>query len=216
MLSGRRHRSPWPWWRWHRCSCTFDAPLRVVRVHTPPYLRDAGDTPTGRQRRAHRPLCRFGLAQPMLLAGHAGHALPAGRAPRSRRPTRSGGPVGAGAPGLGPPDPDRPDSRSAPPAGTPANWRRCAGPAGLAGEPGGHHRAPAAIRSTPRDSSPRCSACAPVFDAGLGVEGAAGGGVGATRHRRLPWRCRSYAALPAPRHAADDGALRAVRGGRAA
>ena len=78
---------------------TFDAPLRVVRVRTPAYLRQAAPTLPAEPGAAHHPLCRLGIGGTDVVAGQRGHALPPGRRRARRRRDALGGPVGSGPPG---------------------------------------------------------------------------------------------------------------------
>ncbi len=77
---------------------TFDAPLRVVRVHTPPYLRATAPLlPTG-DVVLTVPFAFSGSSQPMLWQAVAGmHFRLAGAALKT--PDALGRPVGSGAPG---------------------------------------------------------------------------------------------------------------------
>ena len=77
---------------------TFDAPLRVVRVHTPPYLRDAATRPPDGDVVLTVPFAVSGSAQPMLWQAMQGMRFRlAGAALKT--PDALGGPVGEGAPG---------------------------------------------------------------------------------------------------------------------
>ncbi len=77
---------------------TFSAPLRVVRVHTPPYLRAvASSTPTDHVLLTV-PFAVTGSTQPMLWQAMQGMRFRlAGAALKT--PDATGGPVGTGAPG---------------------------------------------------------------------------------------------------------------------
>ena len=142
---------------------TFETPLRVVRVHTPPYLprASAAASPAGvgGSRGPHRSLRRLGFDGADAVAGHAGHGLPTGR--RRAQDARCDGSAGrVGRSGVGPPDPDRSDDQRSGAAGGDA---RPVGdgpqrPASLAGGPASSSPAPAATRSTRRGSSPPRSA----------------------------------------------------------
>ena len=77
---------------------TFEAPLRVVRVHTPPYLRDAATRPPAGDVVLTVPFAVSGSTQPMLWQAMQGMRFRlAGAALKT--PGVLGGPVGAGAPG---------------------------------------------------------------------------------------------------------------------
>jgi hypothetical protein len=77
---------------------TFDAPLRVVPVHTPPYLRDAATRPADGDVVLTIPFAVSGSAEPMLWQAMQGMRFRlAGAALKT--PDAQGGPVGAGAPG---------------------------------------------------------------------------------------------------------------------
>ena len=77
---------------------TFEAPLRVVRVHTPPYLRDAATRPPAGNVVLTVPFAVSGSTQPMLWQAMQGMRFRlAGAALKT--PNVLGGPVGAGAPG---------------------------------------------------------------------------------------------------------------------
>ncbi|HEX4127385.1 MAG TPA: hypothetical protein VHX67_07385 [Acidimicrobiales bacterium] len=77
---------------------TFDAPLRVVRVHTPPYLRDAASRPPAGSVVLTVPFAVTGSTQPMLWQAMQGMRFRlAGGALKT--PDAQGGPVGTGAPG---------------------------------------------------------------------------------------------------------------------
>jgi hypothetical protein len=77
---------------------TFDAPLHVVRVHTPPYLRDAATRPPAGAVVLTVPFAVSGSAQPMLWQAMQGMRFQlAGAALKTPNPR--GGPVGTGAPG---------------------------------------------------------------------------------------------------------------------
>jgi hypothetical protein len=77
---------------------TFDAPLRVVRVHTPPYLRDAATGPPAGNVVLTVPFAVSGSTQPMLWQAMQGMRFRlAGAALKT--PNVQGGPVGTGAPG---------------------------------------------------------------------------------------------------------------------
>ena len=78
---------------------TYDAPLRVVRVHTPTYLREAAVRPPAGSVVLTVPFAVTGSAQPMLWqAMQAMHFRLAGAALKTPNPL--GGPVGTGAPGT--------------------------------------------------------------------------------------------------------------------
>jgi hypothetical protein len=77
---------------------TFDAPLRVVRVRTPTYLREAGTRPPEGSVVLTVPFAVSGSSQPMLWQAMQGMRFRlAGAALKT--PDAQGGPVGAGAPG---------------------------------------------------------------------------------------------------------------------
>jgi len=77
---------------------TFDAPLRVVRVHTPAYLRSSAPTLPADDVVLTVPFAVSGSAQPMLWQATEGmHFRLAGGALKTPGPL--GGPIGAGAPG---------------------------------------------------------------------------------------------------------------------
>jgi hypothetical protein len=77
---------------------TFDAPLRVVPVRTPPYLRDATTRPPAGNVVLTIPFAVSGSTQPMLWQAMQGMRFRlAGAALKT--PDRQGGPVGTGAPG---------------------------------------------------------------------------------------------------------------------
>jgi hypothetical protein len=77
---------------------TFDAPLRVVRVQTPPYLRDAATRPPDGNVVLTVPFAVSGSSQPMLWQAMQGMRFRlAGAALKT--PNARGGPVGTGAPG---------------------------------------------------------------------------------------------------------------------
>jgi hypothetical protein len=77
---------------------TYDAPLRVVRVHTPPYLRDAATRPPAGNVVLTVPFAVSGSSQPMLWQAMQGMRFRlAGAALKT--PNALGGPVGDGAPG---------------------------------------------------------------------------------------------------------------------
>jgi hypothetical protein len=77
---------------------TFDAPLRVVRVQTPPYLRDAATRPPDGNVVLTVPFAVSGSSQPMLWQAMQGMRFRlAGAALKT--PNAQGGPVGTGAPG---------------------------------------------------------------------------------------------------------------------
>ncbi|HEY5383734.1 MAG TPA: hypothetical protein VIJ56_00745, partial [Acidimicrobiales bacterium] len=119
---------------------TFDAPLRVVRVHTPPYLRDAATRPPAGNVVLTVPFAVSGSSQPMLWQAMQGMRFRlAGAALKT--PDAQGGPVGMG-PGVGPPNPDGPQHRWSGAAGGdthPTGDRACRAGV-LAGGSGGHHR----------------------------------------------------------------------------
>jgi hypothetical protein len=76
---------------------TFAAPLRVVRVHTPPYLRTTTSTPAGRVLLTV-PFAVSGTSQPMLWQALQGMRFRlAGAALKT--PDVTGGPIGSGPPG---------------------------------------------------------------------------------------------------------------------
>ena len=122
---------------------TFGTPLRVVRVHTPPYLRDAA---TRAARPAHVvltvPFAVSGSTQAHAVAGHAGHALSTGRRRAQDARRAREGRSGPGAPGSARRIlTDLTISGPALPAGTPAQLATVRQrPGVLAGGPGGHHR----------------------------------------------------------------------------
>lgn len=77
---------------------TFGAPLRVVRVHTPAYLRSGGPTLPANDVVLTVPFAVTGSTQPMLWQASEGmHFRLAGAALKT--PNAVGGPVGTGAPG---------------------------------------------------------------------------------------------------------------------
>jgi hypothetical protein len=77
---------------------TFDAPLRVVRVHTPAYLRQVAATLPPSQVLLTIPFAFSGSSQPMLWqATEDMHFRLAGAALKT--PDALGGPVGSGPPG---------------------------------------------------------------------------------------------------------------------
>jgi hypothetical protein len=77
---------------------TFDAPLRVVRVHTPPYLREAATRPPAGNVVLTVPFAVSGSTQPMLWQAMQGLRFRlAGAALKT--PDVQGGPVETGAPG---------------------------------------------------------------------------------------------------------------------
>ena len=77
---------------------TFDTPLRVVPVHTPPYLRDAATRPPAGNVVLTVPFAVSGSSQPMLWQAMEGIRFRlAGAALKT--PDAHGGPVGTGAPG---------------------------------------------------------------------------------------------------------------------
>jgi hypothetical protein len=77
---------------------TFGAPLRVVRVQTPAYLRDAATRPPAGSVVLTIPFAVSGSAQPMLWQAMQGMRFQlAGAALKTPNPR--GGPVGTGAPG---------------------------------------------------------------------------------------------------------------------
>ena len=120
---------------------TFDAPLRVVPIRTPAYLREATPTSPGA---AHHSLCRLGIGDTDVVASRRGHALPPGRR-RTQDPRRPGRPGRLGPAGVGPPHPDQSDAqRGATAHGdrAPAGDRAaCAGRL-AGGRGGGHGRQP--------------------------------------------------------------------------
>jgi hypothetical protein len=77
---------------------SLEAPLRVVRVHTPPYLREATTRPPAGDVVLTIPFAVSGSTQPMLWQAMQGMRFQlAGAALKTPNP--QGGPVGAGAPG---------------------------------------------------------------------------------------------------------------------
>jgi hypothetical protein len=79
---------------------TFSAPLRVVRVHTPPALRTLASRPTAGTVVLTVPFAVSGSTQPMLWQAMQGMGFRlAGGALKT--PNAVGGPVGPGAPGSG-------------------------------------------------------------------------------------------------------------------
>ena len=105
---------------------TFDAPLRVVPVRTPAYLRQAMRDAPAEPGAAHRSLRRLGIVAADAVAGHRGHALPPGRR-RAQDARRPGRPGRVGPAGVGPPHSDQPDrQRDAPAHGdSRPSWRPC-------------------------------------------------------------------------------------------
>ena len=192
---------------------TFEAPLRVGAGPYAALPTRCGDTSTGGQRGAHGSFCRFGLDATDAVAGHAGHALPTGRGgPQNAQPAGRTGRSGSS--GFGPSHPDGPERRRIGAAGgddhASGDGAPCAGV--LAGGPGCHHRRQP--RSGLRLGIPhrRARRGPGLRTAGLGVEGGAGGGAGATHHRSRPVEVPELRGLARGAwDATDDGALRVVR-----
>ena len=87
---------------------TFDTPLRVVRVHTPPYLRTVAPTLPADTVVLTVPFAVSGSTQPMLWQAVDGMRFRlAGAALKTPDARGRAGRVGAA--GVGSADPDRPD-----------------------------------------------------------------------------------------------------------
>ena len=181
---------------------TFEAPLRVVGVHNPAYLRPGAPALAGGHGGAHRPLRRLRLDAAHAVAGRRRHAVPPGRrgAQDPRRP-RGAGRVGA--PGsarriltnLTIPGGPLPTGT----AGQLSAVRRAA--ARLAGGPGRHRRpqpGPGLRLGVPHRGARRG---ARLRARGLGLEAAVGWTAAAPAATGTSLaRCRAFAGAPAARH----------------
>ena len=193
---------------------TFEAPLRVVRVHTPAYLRSSAPTVPDDDVVLTVPFAVTGSTQPMLWQATQGmHFRLAGAALKT--PNGLGGPIGTGAPGSARRIlTDLTIGGSALPTGTVAQLAvvRQALPV-VAGRSGGHHwfEPRPGLRVRVLHRSHRYGAH--VRAGRLGVEDRFRGAFDADGH----WYCTH--ALPCDRRiaerapgAADDGTLRPLRG----
>ena len=201
---------------------TFEAPLRVVGVHNPVYLRPGEPVLAADTVVLTIPFAVSGSAQPMLWQAVDGMRFRlAGAALKT--PDARGRAGRVGTPGIGPADPDQPDdSRWAAPRWDlgPAH-RRPPRPARLAGGPGRHRRPQPGPGLRLRVLHRGARRGARLRARGLGLEAAVGGSRRARRARRARRDWDLVGALPelrgraggAPR-AAGHGALRPVRGRR--
>ena len=165
---------------------TFGTPLRVVRVHTPPYLRAAGAPPAGHVVLTV-PFAVSGSTQAMLWQAMQGMRFRlAGAALKT--PDATGAPIGSGAPGSARRIlTDLTVSGQALPAGTPSPaGDGPEGPALLAGRSGRHRRRQPRPGLRVGVLHRHAGRGARLRGPGLGVDAATGRTVGAARHREHP------------------------------